>query len=133
MKRYKKKPIVIEAEQWFKVTYDREAGHGFSKNHQPIYHLDVGYFRHPDISGKKICKHCEETMHNHGWIDTLEGGHNVCPGDWIIRGIKGEMYPCKNDIFLKTYEKTEEKVDVDEFMDGLMGKPSKYFVDCTPK
>ena len=39
-----------------------------------------------------------------GWIDTLEGGHIVSPGDWIIRGVEGEFYPCKPDIFAKTYE-----------------------------
>ena len=43
-------------------------------------------------------------MHEHGWIDTLEAGHNVCPGDWIITGVKGERYPCKPDIFEQTYE-----------------------------
>lgn len=46
-------------------------------------------------------------MHNHGWIDTLEGGHIVCPGDWIITGVKGENYPCKPDIFEMTYEPVE--------------------------
>ena len=39
-----------------------------------------------------------------GWIKTLEGGHIVSEGDWIITGIKGETYPCKDDIFKKTYE-----------------------------
>ena len=43
----------------------------------------------------------------HGWIDTLEGGHIVCPGDWIITGVKGEHYPCKPDIFEMTYEPVE--------------------------
>ena len=43
-------------------------------------------------------------MHNHGWIDTLEGGHIVCPSDWIITGVKGERYPCKPDIFEMTYD-----------------------------
>ena len=47
-------------------------------------------------------------MHNHGWIETLEGGHTVCPSDWIITGIKGEYYPIKNDIFLDTYEKAND-------------------------
>ncbi len=37
------------------------------------------------------------------WIRTLEGGHIVCPGDWIITGVKGEKYPCKPDIFEATY------------------------------
>ena len=39
-----------------------------------------------------------------GWINTLEGGHIVTPGDWIITGVKGEHYPCKPDIFELTYE-----------------------------
>lgn len=38
-------------------------------------------------------------------IDTLEGKHEVTPGDWIITGVKGEKYPCKPDIFEMTYEK----------------------------
>lgn len=56
------------------------------------------------MSGETACKHCSKDMHKHGWIDTLEGGHIVCPGDWIITGVKGEMYPCKPDIFTATYE-----------------------------
>lgn len=38
------------------------------------------------------------------YIDTLEGEHRADPGDWIIRGVKGEYYPCKPDIFEATYE-----------------------------
>lgn len=38
-------------------------------------------------------------------IVTLEGKHLVSWGDWIIRGVKGELYPCKPDIFAATYEK----------------------------
>ena len=37
-------------------------------------------------------------------IPTLEGEHIASPGDWIIKGIAGEFYPCKPDIFAKTYE-----------------------------
>ena len=37
-------------------------------------------------------------------ISTLEGAHWVSPGDWIIKGVKGEFYPCKPDIFAATYE-----------------------------
>ena len=37
-------------------------------------------------------------------IPTLEGAHRADPGDWIIKGIKGEFYPCKPDIFDATYE-----------------------------
>lgn len=66
--------------------------------------LVVRYFSQPAIPGFEICKHCDRVMHTHGWIDTLEGGHIVCPGDWVITGVKGETYPCKNDIFEATYE-----------------------------
>lgn len=54
------------------------------------------------------CNICGRIMHTHGWVETLEGGHIVCPSDYIIKGINGEYYPCKEDIFLETYEKEEE-------------------------
>lgn len=38
-------------------------------------------------------------------INTLEGQMTALPGDWIIRGVKGEIYPCKPDIFASTYER----------------------------
>lgn len=41
-------------------------------------------------------------------IPTLEGTMHAEPGDYIITGVKGEQYPCKPDIFEKTYEKVEE-------------------------
>lgn len=43
------------------------------------------------------------------FIDTLEGTMRAEKGDWIITGVKGEKYPCKPDIFEKTYEKVEEE------------------------
>lgn len=41
-------------------------------------------------------------------IPTMEGNHLCTPGDWIIKGIKGEFYPCKPDIFAATYDKVED-------------------------
>ena len=38
------------------------------------------------------------------WIDTLEGRMTVNQGDWIIKGVNGEFYPCKDSIFVKTYQ-----------------------------
>lgn len=38
------------------------------------------------------------------WIDTLEGRMTAQVGDWIIKGVNGEFYPCKNEIFIKTYQ-----------------------------
>lgn len=42
-------------------------------------------------------------------IDTLEGMHRGDAGDWIIRGVKGELYPCKPDIFDATYEPVDDE------------------------
>ena len=48
-----------------------------------------------------------------GVIETLEGPMKVSYGDWIVRGIKGELYPCKPDIFAATYEVVEPR-DISE-------------------
>ncbi len=109
--KYRKKPIVIEATQWFRSGDHPHDDCELFNGHDGFPFRGEGkvvrYFRHPDISGDTTCAHCQETMHNHGWIDTLEGGHIVCPGDWIITGVKGERYPCKPDIFSATYEKAD--------------------------
>ncbi len=109
MAKYRKKPIVIDATQWFKngdhPEDDRET---FKDPDTGTPFLGEGhvvrYYRNPDDEGERECAHCGKLMHWHGWIETLEGGHNVCPGDWIITGVKGEHYPCKPDIFEQTYE-----------------------------
>jgi hypothetical protein len=106
--KFRKKPVVIEATRWFKngdhpFDYTADAG-GAQRQMLDWEGAVVRYFRRPDVEGDTVCKHCGNTMHNHGWINTLEGGHIVCPGDWIITGVKGEHYPCKPDIFKMTYE-----------------------------
>jgi hypothetical protein len=45
-----------------------------------------------------------EATHFGGSIPTLEGPMTVSPGDWVIRGVAGEFYPCKPEIFAATYE-----------------------------
>jgi hypothetical protein len=75
--KFRKKPVVIDATQWFK--------HG---DHPAVVECT--------LSGMPIA-----------WIETLEGGHIVTVGDWIITGVKGEHYPCKPDIFDMTYEVAE--------------------------
>jgi hypothetical protein len=112
--KYRKKPVVVEAAQWFKNGDHPEdeirlldASHGGQSKTIETEGKVVRYFRHPMLSGENTCNHCGAVMRVHGWIDTLEGGHIVCPGDWIITGVKGEHYPCKPDIFEATYEKVE--------------------------
>jgi hypothetical protein len=121
--QYRKKPVVVEATQWFKNGDHPEDGADvFPARNTPglpstfdarytgefaglrIEGKVVRYFRHPDVAGERLCEHCALAMHVHGWIDTMEGGHIVCPGDWIITGVKGEMYPCKPEIFAATYD-----------------------------
>lgn len=107
--KYRKKPVVIEAAQWFK-NGDHPLDYSTEEQERQGWEGEVvRYFRSPQVKGDKTCAMCNNTFHNHGWVDTLEGGHIVCPGDWIITGVKGEHYPCKPDIFEMTYEKIEEK------------------------
>lgn len=111
MSMYRKKPVIIEASQWFKNgDHPEDDCTTFKVNEKE--HLAEGkvvrYYRRPDVPGHRKCQHCCLYMDVHGWIDTKEGGHIVCPGDWIITGVKGERYPCKPDIFKQTYERIEE-------------------------
>lgn len=112
MPKFRKKPVVIEASQWRKNGDHPEDGtEVFGEGEYKGELLEgkvVRYFRRPDVPGDAKCEHCRGRMHDHGWIDTLEGGHTVCPGDWIITGVKGERYPCKPDIFEATYEPVED-------------------------
>jgi hypothetical protein len=77
---YRKKAILIEAQQLTDAVLDAE--------HPSDEHI-VGVNYDPD-------RRCAT-------IDTLEGQMTAEVGDWIIRGIKGELYPCKPDIFQETY------------------------------
>lgn len=119
MSQFRKKPVVIEATQWFKNGdhpkdysfnkggYEDGAWREYSTEFRKASDWEgdiVRRYRNPEIGGDSQCKHCGNTMHVHGWIDTLEGGHIACPGDWVITGVAGENYPCKPDIFEKTYE-----------------------------
>jgi hypothetical protein len=112
--KYRKKPVVIDATQWFK-NGDHPQDNCFrpfeDTGEIPVLPREgkiVRYYRTPDIDGQHQCMYCNDIMHNHGWIDTIEGGHIVCPGDWVITGVYGERYPCKPKIFEATYEREDE-------------------------
>ena len=106
---FRKKPVVIVAHQWNRNGEhpddfsDRDNGEGVHRREGMV----VRYFRRSEVPRLKACKNCGRIMDEHGWIVTLEGGHIVCPGDWIITGVSGERYPCKPDIFKQTYELVE--------------------------
>lgn len=115
MSRYRKKPVEIEACRWWangdhpddgvgEPVEDPIGGDVYARVEGKI----VRYFRRPEpaYAGDKVHgpEGCGQIWHVHGWIDTLEGGHTVCPGDWIITGVRGERYPVKPDVFDATYE-----------------------------
>lgn len=82
MAKYRKKPVVIDAVQWFK-----------DGDHPKVIRCNC------ETVGNSVCSQC-----GHPYISTLEGPHRVTPGDWIITGVQGEHYACKPHIFAKTYE-----------------------------
>lgn len=95
--KYRKKPIVIEAVQWtgLNVTEVMEfvgehLKYGVDEDRSTAYIAG---------QGSPVC-YIE--------IPTLEGVMRGLSGDYIIKGVKGEFYPCRRDIFEQTYEKVEE-------------------------
>jgi len=106
---FRKKPVIIRAARWLTNGDHPE---DYAEDASPYYRREkegavVRFYRH-HVPGERLCQHCRVQMHSHGWIDTKEGGHIVCPGDWIITGVAGERYPCKPDIFDATYELVPE-------------------------
>lgn len=85
MSKFRKKPVVIEAVQFTALS------------DAPQEFKDAVC-----VSGYRGCNYDQN-----GHIHTLEGVMEIGAEDWIIRGIKGEVYPCKPDIFAATYEPAE--------------------------
>ena len=91
--KYRKKPIVIEA---FELGVDN----------MPDWFMDAVTSNDVILHGKSSgFVHIDATNAD---IYTLEGWHHANYGDYIIRGVKGELYPCKPEIFEMTYEKVGE-------------------------
>jgi hypothetical protein len=84
--KYRKKPIVIEAH---KFPFDPE--------------VPCAWYEALTVETKNVGKN-ETVYSSKFFVKTLEGNHEVSQGDFVIKGIKGEFYPCKPDIFEMTYE-----------------------------
>jgi hypothetical protein len=84
--RYRKKPVVVEAWQLL--------GGGFQAD-APSWLRD-----YKSSDGRRVRVHPDGTL----TIPTLEGDHLASVNDWLIQGVRGEVYPCKPDIFEATYE-----------------------------
>lgn len=101
MGKFRKKPVVIEAVQLTWKTWGEVCEF-------------LGDIVNPDNPGRETAEFSDTCGEIGGslekpWIEltipTLEGEHIARHGDWIIKGVNGEFYPCKPDIFVKTYEK----------------------------
>ncbi len=90
--KFRKKPIVIEAVQYNNLNREEIEVFVGKKLRQDL-ETETAY-----LAGKGVPKFSLT-------IETLEGNHKAMPNDWIIKGINGEFYPCKPDIFEKTYDK----------------------------
>ena len=93
MAKYRKKPVVIDA-----VLYSGYNGNGLVFDEAPEWFTDaiVDYTVVFDDSDEQLK------------IKTLEGTMIAAPGDYIIRGVKGEIYPCKPEIFEMSYEEDDD-------------------------
>ncbi len=94
--QFRKKPVVIEA---FQMTEARRMD-----NAEWPEWLNMAWNGERDQAGTLQRVSMEAVLPDSLEIVTLEGNHLVTWGDWIIQGVKGELYPCKPDIFAATYE-----------------------------
>lgn len=81
--KFRKKPVVIDAVQWDGGNLQDVASLGAARAYE------------------------QEFLSDDLVIETLEGKMTARKGDWIIKGVVGELYPCKPDVFEKTYEPVE--------------------------
>lgn len=99
MPKFRKKPVVIEA---FQMTKERR----WDNSEWPNWLNFAWNHEHNETGGvwiDKLCPDKEKLV-----CGTLEGPHKIDFDDWIIQGIKGELYPCKPDIFEATYDMVED-------------------------
>lgn len=112
MAKFRKRPVVIDATQWFKNgDHPEDNCHEIKGSDEKLFLSEgkvVRYYRDPDDDGRRKCEECGRIMHDHGWIDIFRDGYTVCPDDWIITDIDGKRYhPCRDDLFRKTYESVD--------------------------
>lgn len=92
MAKFRKKPIIVEAFQMTKKAWK-------AKSTWPDW-LTNAYYKPLEEDGSLSWP---SSPHANPIIITLKGAHRVSWGDWIIQEVKGELYPCKPDIFETTY------------------------------
>lgn len=95
MAKFRKKPVVISAMQW---DGSKASAGVIAEEMDPT--TDA-------LDRPRLDWNWSDAGPPRFFVKTLEGCYEASPGDWIIRGVKGELYPCKPDIFEMTYERDE--------------------------
>ena len=109
--KYRKKPALTEATQWFKNgdhPQDRSieikmAGGSKGLSEGRV----VKHWRSLKIPGGRFCPNCGNVFQKHGMLDGANGEETVCPGDYIVTNLKGEYYVLKPETFEGLYEPYE--------------------------
>lgn len=91
MAKFRKKPVVIEA-----ITFDELVAHGLANGANVVNDMPWSF----DYKGQPITHENDDCY----LIPTLEGTMRFERGDMLITGVKGEIYPCKREIFEQTYD-----------------------------
>jgi hypothetical protein len=98
MARYRKKPVVIEAVRITAADFNGSDWDGSPFSEMPDWLAEA-------VRAGTVAPHTRGHTDYTEWdIKTLEGTMNAGPGDMLIQGVKGEIYPCRSDIFAATYE-----------------------------
>ena len=92
MSKYRKKPVIIEAFEYDGDLINSQGAFYIPDWAQKAYKENILYFESKNDNPPEL------------FIKTLEGNMKVSEGDYVIQGVNGELYPCKPDIFKKTYE-----------------------------
>jgi len=92
--KFRKKPVVIEA-----ITFDELVQHGRDSGANIVNGMPWSF----DYAGHPVT-HENDQCYLVPTLESGKGSHQMTPGDMLITGVKGEIYPCKLDIFAETYE-----------------------------
>lgn len=120
MPYFKKKPVVIEAVQLCWRNWDQVCE----------FLGDIINEDNPGRHGEASDTCGEEDPYINLTIPTIEGDHTALHGDWIIKGVQGEYYPCKPDIFAETYEEVQVVREEEDY--AVVGYKGEVFGSVGP-
>lgn len=118
MAKYRKKPVVVEAVRVTAADVGPRGWDGSPFSEHPAWLRDAA-------ERGKVVPILDDRDYARFSIRTLEGTMTAEPGDWIIQGIRGELYPCKPDIFEATYEPVENLTKRQRTEKAMASEPLK--------